>query len=183
MSNGAQHRFIGLGAALLFVALPIACAALIAVNLLGLKETYGLVERQEALLAQLDARLARLNADGRATLDTTPLYLPAGSRTLAGPDLQQRLVKAIEAAGAKLIEAQELEETEGMAPDAIRMRVTLDANNEAFLSLLYAVESGLPLMTVRSMSARRLPTREGEDTADPMLRIDLVVEAHWRAAA
>lgn len=180
--EGANGRWICIGALALFLVLPVLALALIVSNVVRLDETDGLIARQEQLLRQLDARLARVDGGDKALGDTTPLYLPAASAPLAGAALQQKLVAAVEAASGRVIETQSVEETEPDAEDDVRLRITLDVDNEGLRTLMHQLETGLPLMMLDTVSVRQLPS-QGDDVGDnPMLRVDLVVRSYWKAA-
>lgn len=183
MSADPARRNWRIAAVSLFLGLPIAMVAVTGFNLLAWRESADLVSRQEALLVQLDARLARASAGQGAAVDTRAIYLPATSRPLAGADLQQRLVSAVDAAGGRVIETQLVDEEAAAEPDGIRLRATFDVDNDGLLRLLHGLETGLPLMTIDTVTARQLPTRDETSAENPILRVDLVVRAYWKAEA
>jgi hypothetical protein len=170
------------GALALFVALPVIVVAVIAANLARMGAAGDLIVRQEQLLAQLDARLARVGGDGPALGDTSAIYLPAASAPLAGAALQQRLVAAAESAGGRVIETQSVEEIEPDGQDDVRLRITLDVDNEGLRKLMHDLETGLPLVTLDTVAVRQLPSQDTDGGENPTLRIDLVVRGFWRAA-
>jgi hypothetical protein len=181
MTDAPDARIVRLAALAAFVVLPVLAAIFVGSSILRLNETEALIARQEQLLAQLDARLARVDGGSRALGDTTPLYLPAASAPLAGAALQQRLVAAVEAAGGRVIETQSVDEVEPDSEDDVRLRITLDVDNAGLLGLMHGLETGLPLMTLETVSVRQLPS-QGDDAGDnPTLRVDLVVRGFWKA--
>lgn len=169
-------------AVVLFLAAPIAIAGTAAVYGLAWQETETLIARQEALLRQMELRLARAETNGRAPIDTGAIYLPATTRPLAGAALQTRLTSALAEAGGKLVEVQALDEDPEAPADAVSLKLTFDVTNGGFLAFLHGIETGLPLMTIDSAAVRQLPTQEAE-TDDPVLRIDLTVRAFFKADA
>jgi hypothetical protein len=180
MTDAPDARIVRLAALAAFVVLPVLAAIFVGSSILRLNETEALIARQEQLLAQLDARLARVDGGSRALGDTTPLYLPAASAPLAGAALQ-RLVAAVEAAGGRVIETQSVDEVEPDSEDDVRLRITLDVDNAGLLGLMHGLETGLPLMTLETVSVRQLPS-QGDDAGDnPTLRVDLVVRGFWKA--
>jgi general secretion pathway protein M len=181
MSDAPDARIVRAAALAAFVVLPVLAAALIGFNLVRVAETEELAARQEQLLAQLDARLARVDGGSQTLGDTTPLYLPATSASLAGAALQKRLVEAVETAGGRVIETQSVEEIEPDAEDDVRLRITLDVDNAGLLALMHGLETGLPLMTLESVSVRQLPSQRDEAGDNPTLRVDLVVRGYWKA--
>ncbi|BBE73689.1 type II secretion system protein GspM [Oharaeibacter diazotrophicus] len=182
MSAAPSSSTLRLVAVVVFLALPAAALATGLFQLVAWRETEDLIARQEALLRDLDARLARTGADGVVAVDTRTLYLAAGSRPLAGADLQTRIGKAIADVGGKLVEAQVIDDPD-LPPDAIDLKVTFDATNGGLLRLLHGLETGLPLMTVGTAAVRELPSQDGAGAEDPVLRIDLTVRAWFKAEA
>lgn len=179
----AVTRTTRLAALGLFVLLPVLAVLLTAANLLRMQETETLVAGQEQLLAQLDARIARVGGDGTALGDTGAVYLEARSEPLAGAALQQRLVAAVEGAGGRVIETQSIDPLTPDDEDDVRLRITLDADNAGLMRVMHDLETGLPLVTIETVAIRRLPS-QGDDPGDnPTLRVDLGVRAFWRAAS
>ncbi len=176
-------RGIRLAALAVFVALPLAAAGVTAANVVRLDETTTLIRAQEALLAQMDARLARLEGTAAEPLDTTALYLPAASAPLAGAALQQRLVAAVEGVGGRVIETQAIEELEPDDEDDVRLRITLDVDNDGLRRLMHDLETGLPIMTLEQVAVRQLPSQGAEPGDNPALRVDLGVRGFWRAGS
>jgi Type II secretion system (T2SS), protein M subtype b len=183
MSTLPSSRGVRMAALGLFVVLPLGLAGFGAMNFLEMQGTQALIRQQEGLLAQLDARIARLDSATKEPLDTSGLYLDAHSRPLAAADLQQRMVKAIGYVGGKLIETQQVDPEEGDPADQVALRVTLDTNNAGLLALLYDLETDIPLMTLSQVSIRQLPAGEAAGMVDPLIRVDLVVRSYWKAAA
>jgi hypothetical protein len=183
MSDPSSGRMIRIGALVAFLVVPVVGAVFAGFNVVRLTETEALIARQEMLLQQLDARLARVDGSGEGLGDTTPLYLPAASAPLAGAALQQRLVTAVESAGGRVIETQAVEEIEPDSEDDVRLRVTFDVDNAGLLALMHGLETGLPLMTLQSVAVRQLPSRGEEISDNPTLRVDIVVRGFWKAVS
>jgi general secretion pathway protein M len=183
MNTEASGRMLRWGALVVFVALPLLAAAFTVLNVVRLGETEELVAQQERLLTQLEARLARVGVvEGGGLGDTSAIYLPAASAPLAGAVLQQRLVAAVEAVGGRVIETQAIDKIEPDDEDDVRLRITLDVDNEGLRSLMHDLETGLPLVTLVTVSVRQLPAQGNEPGDNPMLRVDLGVRGFWRAA-
>ncbi len=182
MSDRARAG-LRLAAVTVFLALPVAMLGTAAVYGLAWQETEALIERQEALLKQLELRLARTDASGRVKVDTRTIYLPASSRPLAGATLQTLLTGTIADAGGKLVEVQALDEEPDAPADAVSLKLTFDVTNAAFLAVLHGIETGLPLMTVTQAAVRQLPSQDPSAGEDPVLRIDLTVRAYYKAEA
>ena len=183
MSDERPKSSLRLVAVIVFLVLPISALTVAATELLAWRESEDLIVRQEELLRQIDMRLARVGADGSVTVDTRAIYLRSTARSLAGADLQTLLTTAIGEAGGRLVEAQVLDEPVTGEADAVELKITFDAANAAFLTLLHGLETGLPLMTVETVAVRQLPTQDPAAAEDPLLRIDLTVRAHYKAEA
>ncbi|PYE35115.1 type II secretion system (T2SS) protein M subtype b [Rhizobium sp. PP-F2F-G38] len=173
-----------LSAILVFIGLPALFTTLGVLNYLQIAEDRLTVEEATRQAATLERRLASIPA---STGDTTPsLTIEGSSRTAAIARLQQSILDAIVAAPGRIIETAVSESTlaegEGEGSDEIAVTTTFDIDNDGLLRLLYQLESGLPLMTVESLSIRRLPDAEGEspgDNAQIRLRVDMAIGARW----
>jgi general secretion pathway protein M len=163
------------------VALPLAALALTTLNVLEAADKTAVAERQEAALGPLERRVGDLGALVAKPRDAAAIYLPGETPALARAELQRRLGAAVEAAGGRLIETQDPGEEraeDAPADGRVELRVTFDARNDSLLSLLHAIETGLPLLSVERIEARRLDSGEDADPEDPTLRIGLVVRGH-----
>ncbi|MBH0237846.1 type II secretion system protein GspM [Methylobrevis albus] len=181
-------------AVLVFIGVPLALFAAAGGLLLQAEATGVLAARQAATVAQLQRRLAAaISGEGRQ-IDTGAIYLAAPTPELAAATLQQLVIRLTDAAGVRLIETQPLDrfvDLSRAAPagaaaptdETVQLRVSLDAANADLLALLTAIEGGLPLLTVEQLQIRRLSRTGADDDADPLLRVDLVIGAHWKAAA
>lgn len=182
MSAPASRGLLRWTALCALVALPVAALALTAVNLLQAADLDALAAAQGQTVAQLERRVAA--AAGRATpaVDASAIYLPGATPALAKASLQRLLVDAVERASGRVIEAEDAN-LEGGAEErqdgGVRLRITFDARNAALLDLLYALETGLPLLSVERIEIRRLDM--GGD--DPTLRVGLVVVGAARFVA
>ncbi|WP_237154330.1 type II secretion system protein GspM [Oryzibacter oryziterrae] len=176
-------RAYGFAAVIVFLALPLALIALTGANLMQYQANADVSAREDALLAQLDARLARLDVAGRTVTDMSSIYVKAAAAPLAAADLQQLLSSAATDAGGKVIETQVVDRTDETTPaDEIVVRLALDVNNAGLLTFLQHVETGLPLMFVEALSVRQVPgTGDAGAETDPTLRVDCTVRAAWKA--
>ncbi|OQP86744.1 hypothetical protein BTR14_09925 [Rhizobium rhizosphaerae] len=189
----AHPPLLRLASVLVFVGLPALCLALGVTNLLQAAEDRDRLGQSALQAAALEQRIGR-PVSGAATPDQA-LFLAAGSRTAAMAGLQQALLDAIAQAGGRVLETAAADEVAAEGADAgrVTVRTTLDIDNDGLLTLLYRVESRLPLMDVASLSIRRLPGAGGAagegagtgadgGTQPIMLRVDLSVSARWKPA-
>ena len=178
-----------LGAVLVFIGLPALLLALAVLNVLQVASDRMTVEENTRQAAALERRLATTVPRGREP--ALSLSVQAASRTAAIAALQQALIDAVAAASGRVIETSGLEGEGGdpEASDRIDVKTVLDIDNDGLLGLLTRLESGLPLMTVESLSIRRLPgvqatpSDEGEttDAERIVLRVDMAISARWTA--
>lgn len=180
-TSGRKAAFFG--ALALFVAAPIAAAALTGFNLLRSSESEARAAAQEATLAQIERRIAAQSFGPRGAGDMSPIYLKAASGTLAKAELQQLVGQIVERASARLVEVRGQDEESPEDKGRIQLQVTMDANNESLFKALYEIETGIPLLSVEQIGVRKVPSRTGAPDIDPSLRVTIVVRGHWRGAA
>lgn len=180
-AGGRKAAFVG--ALALFVAVPIAAAALTGFNILRSSEIEDRAAAQGAMLAQIERRIAARSLGPTGAGDMAPLYLKAASGTLAKAEMQQLIGQVIERASARLIEVRGQDEESVEENGRIRLQVTMDANNESLFKVLYEIETGLPLLSAEQIGVRKVPGRTGAPEIDPSLRVTLVVQGYWRDAA
>jgi general secretion pathway protein M len=169
------------GALALLIILPPVLVMLAVANVASTAD----LRMQAAFTAgQADRLRARLETQPTApeTGADTDLVLQAASRSLAEAELQRRLVDLGEAAATKIVESGAGALTDAEAAKLLEVRATFDGRNASLLQLLYAIETGLPLMTVIRLDVRRLGGEEDALDTDPILRIEVVVRAPWKAA-
>lgn len=173
MTTGAHSPTMRLAAVGIFVGLPLVALALVVLNLVRIGETRALTQQRTVELQPLQARLAREGgaADDR---DVSGVWLVGASRALAAARLQQRVVEVVADADGRLVEVQDVDDEEG---DDILLRATYDAGNGALLASLHALETGLPLIDIESLSVRAAAAAGGSGEG-PRLRVDLVVRGY-----
>jgi general secretion pathway protein M len=156
----------------------------------------GAAERENAAAArQLDGLQARVAAirtalgDKRAAPEAVAAtYLPAGTPALAGADMQQRLADMIANAGGRLLESQVVPaDAAENDPGRVDLQVSFEARVAGLQQVLFGVETGTPILFVRSLGLRSLAADgEGDGTdrnADPTLRVDLTVAGYQAGPA
>lgn len=177
-----------LGAVCLFLGLPLGLAGATFANLAAVVQATDAAERKAEPLARITAELATRKTQARAPRDTGPIYLSITSESLARAEIQALLTRLVATASGRLIETQGITEAEGEAGPKpggrgrVALQLTLDIANAGLLDVLHAIETGLPLLTVRALDVRRGPRGDAPTGADS-LRITLVVEGFWRSRA
>ena len=178
-ADAGGRRVMLWGALALFVAAPATAVALTAFNLVRSSEIDARAAAQETVLRQIEQRV-RYGTTAAGGGDVSTLRLRAQSSTLAKAELQQLVVRMVDRASARLVETRAGDnEAEQDDKRRVELRVTLDATNESLFELLYALETGVPLLTVEQIGIRNLPSRTGTPETNPMLRATLLIRGHW----
>lgn len=174
MTPTPPSRLAKLVALLLFCGVPVLALALAAANAATLIAGRTETARSRQMLAALDGRLDVL--DPKGAVDTSRIYLQGASASLAAADLRTRLVVAIAQFGGQLVETRTIDaDPSTPGEDAVSLGATFDIDNAGLARLLYALESGIPLMEVDDLVLRRLDA-EGK-SENPSLRVELAVRA------
>lgn len=166
-------------AILIFVGLPLLLAGFTALNIIQVLDDRVTIAEKQTQLAALQRRL-KAPRSGATQQDFSSLYIEAASRGLASATLQQQLVGAIATASGRLIETLSVDPVDpGEQADDIRLKATLDIDNDGLLTLLHALESGMPLLEIETLSVRRLQEAGAEGQSET-LRVDMMVNGHWK---
>lgn len=145
------------------------------------------VDQIRATIEQLDRRLAAGGVHAAAAPPTGDLLLAGESATVAGANLQDRVVSAIRSAGGTVTSSQ-LDTggsrdpgSNGLAPPVVLLTVTCVLGNAALQGLLYRMESSAPALLIDQISIEGVartagdPGPGGTDT----LKIAMTVSAYW----
>lgn len=160
----------------IFAGLPALFLILAAANLVSTNGVRDEIERQEKVLGELSARVHGLDPQGVS--DTSVLYLSGNTPSLAAADLRRRIAAAVAAAGGRLMETRFVEsDLPESRLDALSLGATFDIDNAGLARFLRGVETGLPIIGIRSLVLRRPGGGETTVDEDPLLRTDIVVEA------
>ena len=165
----------------LFCGLPLLLLGLIVSNVTDATQADEQASQARATASAIVAQLEKHRARVVTPLDTASLYLTSASGSLASAEIQERATRLVEAAGGHLAEVQLTATPEQEADGAVAIQLSLDIDNKGLLDLLYAVESGLPLLTVTDVDVHK-STDQGDDRAsgDGALRVEMTVRGHWR---
>lgn len=177
----AGRGSILLGALALFVVTPIAAIVLTGFNVWRGSEVGDRAVAQEAVLGQIEQRIAAGASGLRGGGDMSAVYLTASSGALAKAELQQHVGVLIEHAAARLIEVRAQDE-DTQENGRVHLQVTMDATNASLFDVLYEIETGLPLLSIEQIGIRKVPSRTGAPDIDPSLRVTLIVRGHWSGA-
>jgi Type II secretion system (T2SS), protein M subtype b len=144
------------------------------------------VRSQSAVLAGLNERLAGL-ADGPAgagaTGDGASVHLPGGTAAVAGAALQRLVADRIAAAGGRLVESEFAPvDAAEEDPGRVDLRVSFETDIVGLQRVLYELESGLPILLVRTLTVQSPGATEIAAMANPPLRVDMLVGGFWEVA-
>ena len=142
------------------------------------------VRSQSGVLAGLRERLAALSS-GTASADAlnaASVFLPGETPAIAGAALQRLLADTITAAGGRVLET-EFAPVEAVAenPGRVDLRVSFETDIVGLQQILFALEAGLPALTVRALDVQSPAAAEAAATDSPPLRVDLLAGGYWEA--
>jgi len=146
-----------------------------------LRETQMRLLRFRELASQAEA-VADEAAAARAALLNSGAFIEGSSDALAAAAMQNRLDAAVEAAGGDLrsVRSQPSSVENGMV--RVRLRAQLTTNVHGLKRLLYALETGTPLLFVESLEARarlaRSTTRSDTLSVAPDFLVDLSIAGY-----
>jgi hypothetical protein len=184
----AKPKLWRCGALAVFGGLPLLLLGVGIANVADMAAAGYAVTRDRTVLSQILAEVAGHRAVTLTKADIASLYLASGSASLARAEIQQAATGLVTAAGGRLVETQlvgtQADETAGI----VAVQLTLSIDNPGLLSLLYRIETGLPLLEVAELGVTRVSEsngiavdeRVGLDEAVTSLQVQLIVSGHWR---
>ena len=172
------------GAVALFCGVPLLLAALAVDNMVEAASASGIAARQEATASQIVRQVAKRQGQRLQPEDTAALYLATASASLARAELQERTGRLGEGAGGHLEEAQFTSSPEQENDGTVAIQLSLAIGNDALRDLLYAIETGTPLLDVTDLSAKP-NNAEIAQGAGPrgLLHVDMTVQGHFKKGA
>ncbi len=144
--------------------------------------TAGINEGQSTALAGLQSRLSKLRAEGGAAFQTQSVYLPGATSAIAGAALQKLIADSVTGAGGRVVES-EFARTEAVPddPGRVDLRVSFDAEIVSLQHILFQLETGLPILTMRGLTVQSAGAEQVPNTESPPLRVILLVGGYWEA--
>ena len=140
------------------------------------------VEQTRHTLDELDARLTGAKAPrtpGGARASADP-FVEGTSATVAGANMQERVVAAIRAAGGTVTSSQVDTTGTGTTPPTITLTVSCQLADVALQGLLYTLETAPPTLLLDQMSIDAAAGSGDLSTAAAgMLKISMVLSAYW----
>ena len=100
-------------------------------------------------------------------------YVAGETSALASARMQQYLKQVVQQNGGELISTQILKEDEPEAAGSTSLRVHLRAELESSWQILYALESGRPLLFLDNVVITARPVRGGNTAVAPSISLDL----------
>lgn len=161
-----------------FCGLPLLLLGLSVSNLMDASLALERVETTRAMTTRIVAQLEKHRSKVTTPVDTARFYLASGTDTLARAEIQDRAGRLTTQAGGRIIETQLNGTPEQEAAGTVAIQLSLEIDNQGLLNLLYAVESGLPLLDVTNLNVQANNDRSGR--GDRALHVDMIVRGHWR---
>ena len=144
------------------------------------------VREQSAVLDGLKERLAGLAAgpgSAAAPGGAESLFLPGGTAAVAGAALQRLVADRIGAAGGRLVESEfAAVDAAEEDPGRVDLRVSFEADIVGLQRVLYELESGIPILLVRSLTVQSPGASDPAAMVNPLLRVDMLVGGYWESA-
>ncbi len=145
-------------------------------------------ERLAQQREQLDALATRTRSLGAGAAnaggEAFQVYFPGETQAIAAAVVQRTVDDIVGKAGGRVVESQILPVQPGEeTANRIDLRASFEADIDALQKALYEIETHLPMMIVRSMSARSFVTagRADAEEKNPVLQVALVVSGFWEA--
>ena len=184
VSSQTKTQAWRIGALALFLGLPLILAGLAIENLAEASQSDDLAQHKAATTAAIVAQVEKHRARHGKPVDTASLYLASASGSLARADLQALAIRLVSEAGGRIDETQLVETPEQDEDGTVAIQVSLDIDNKGLRDLLYAVESGLPLLSVSDLSVEQASAQGDDGAAVPgQLKVQMTMQGHWRKAA
>lgn len=172
-----------IAAILLFLGVPFAAA-----GLAGFALTEGLDSAQVADHAEETARAIIHQLDRRPgarqqPVDTAARFLASANAGLARAELQALAGRLVEQGGGRVIELQSMDPGEADPANHVSIDVTFAVSNAGLLDILYAAETGLPLLTVPRLDVRSETATDGSAAAGQVLHVTMTLQGTWKGGA
>jgi hypothetical protein len=140
---------------------------------------------QSDLLVKLRERVATLGPGDLADASgdaAASVFIPGETPAIAGAALQRIVADAVKAAGGRVIETEfaRVEATEE-DPGRVDLRVSFDADILSLQRILHQLETGMPILLVRSIDVQT--STEATEEASPPLRVLMLVGGYWEVTA
>lgn len=143
------------------------------------------VDSQSVLLEGLQKRIATLKDAPLSTgslPDAASIFLPGKNAAIAGAALQSVVSGVINEAGGRVAET-EFAPVDPAENDTSRvdLRVAFEAEIASLQRILYRLETGTPLLVLRTLSVQTGGATEVADNQSPRLRVVVLVAGYREA--
>jgi hypothetical protein len=175
----SRKRIAALAAVGLLIVVPVLW---IVWSLFAIAAAREATQTQRVILAQLKERLQTAQAgEGALGLTNAELvYLPGETSAIAGAALQRIVGNAVDAAGGRIIES-ELAQAPADEADRVDIRVSFDAETLSLQRILFQLETGLPVLILRTLDVQSVDPGENGENNNPQLRVTMLVGGYWEA--
>jgi hypothetical protein len=142
---------------------------------------------QSILLQGLRSRLAGFEPGEAAPGDlgdVESVFLPGDTAAIAGAALQRIVAEAVEGVGGRLVESEVVRvETAEEEPGRVDLRVSFDTEIVSLQRVLFEIETGVPILIVRSLTVQSGTVGDLVDTESPPLRVVILVSGYQEISA
>jgi hypothetical protein len=142
---------------------------------------------QSILLQGLRSRLAGFEPGEAAPGDpggVESVFLPGDTAAIAGAALQRIVAEAVEGVGGRLVESEVVRiETAEEEPGRVDLRVSFDTEIVSLQRVLFDIETGVPILIVRSLTVQSGTVGDLVDTESPPLRVVILVSGYQEIPA
>ncbi len=177
-----RNRLLALATFGLIVVAPISWAAW---SLNAASVAAETISSQSLLLDGIRQRLSALKSSpqgANSPTDAASIYLPGATASIAGAGLQRIVADAIQSAGGRLVESEFARgEPSEEEPGRVDLRVAFDADTVTLQTILFQLESGMPVLLLHALSIQSSGATEAAEGASPPLRVTLLVGGFWEA--
>lgn len=149
----------------------------------AVQDQRAVVDQTRQNIQALDARLTGAKgprAPGLARAGADP-FVAGTSATVAGANMQERVVAAIRAAGGTVTSSQLDTAGGGTTPPTITLTLSCQLADAALQGLLYTLETAPPTLLLDQMSIDAAAPGAGDAAPGGvgMLKISMVLSAYW----
>ncbi|OLP57739.1 hypothetical protein BJF93_12790 [Xaviernesmea oryzae] len=195
MSAATHAAWRPLPSVALLLAVLLVGTGLLATDLLAIRVSGDEIAAREGLADSLqraiDKTLAAA-APAKSAPEGSGAVLPGESPTIAAAALQGAVIDIVQNRGAEVLSTEpnaegradnEIENAQatgaGLRP--IRLDVTFDARIEDAQAILFAIETGHPVMIVDRLQLTPARQLDGQSDSDPLLHLVMALHGYWRA--
>lgn len=164
-------------AALAYGGAVIALIVVTFLTLSGLSDAYADYSAASVRLAALEGHGKSGGQSDEEEASRSP-FLEGPTVTIAGADLQQRIVSAVTAVGGNVLSSQIDLQGSQAKEGYVVLTASCELSQSALQPLLYDIEAGMPFLFVEQLVVQA--PQAGGDSEDKHMRIQIDVAGQWQ---